>query len=117
LHKGDAYNDFKCSQRKRVSYSPLSNFKRSCFVGSYDPETLGFSSQIDAHCLHIKQDAHRLLYPTEGCISIQQSPLDLPEGCRDTLVEASPHHDQLMDRQTDRGLALLEQGVGVVDKG
>jgi hypothetical protein len=40
-------------------------------VGSYDPETLGFSSQIDAHCLHIKQDAHRLLYPTEGCISIQ----------------------------------------------
>jgi hypothetical protein len=41
-------------------------------VGSYDPETLGFSSQIDAHCLHIKQDAHRLLYPTEGCISIQQ---------------------------------------------
>jgi hypothetical protein len=41
-------------------------------VGSYDPEILGFSSQIDAHCLHIKQDAHRLLYPTEGCISIQQ---------------------------------------------
>jgi hypothetical protein len=41
-------------------------------VGSYDPENLGFSSQLDAHCLHIKQDAHRLLYPTEGCISIQQ---------------------------------------------
>jgi hypothetical protein len=44
------------------------------FVGSYDPETLGFSSQIDAHCLHIKQDAHRLLYPIEGCISIQHTP-------------------------------------------
>jgi hypothetical protein len=42
-------------------------------VGSYDPEILGFSSQLDAHCLHIKQDAHRLLYPTEGCISIQQA--------------------------------------------
>jgi hypothetical protein len=40
-------------------------------VGSYDPEILGFSSQLDAHCLHIKQDAHRLLYPNEGCISIQ----------------------------------------------